>query len=124
MAPEPDIVLILSLLPLPLLLQRGTLPLLDAPSFQKKLKRQAAIISKRVHLPSAPDCPLYRRSAMSSPGEWYQALPPVTKVWLTTAVLSGVGAKLKLISPGLLHFAPALVFSKKLQVRLARDEPR
>ena len=36
---------------------------------------------------------------MSTPSEFYQALPPVSRVWLTAAVLSGIGAKLRLVQP-------------------------
>ena len=53
---------------------------------------------------------------MSSPAEWYQALPPVTKVWLTCAVVSGIAVKLRYIQWSLLAYAPPLIFSRNLQV--------
>lgn len=53
---------------------------------------------------------------MSSPAEWYQALPPVSKVWLTCAVVSGIAVKLQYIQWPLLAYLPPLIFSRKLQV--------
>ena len=63
---------------------------------------------------------------MSSPGEWYAALPPVTKVWLTSAVLSAIGAKLDLLDVKMLLLDWPKVVSK-LHVRgasWARSEGR
>ena len=54
---------------------------------------------------------------MSNPGEWYSLLPPVTKIWWTTAVLSALGVKLRLLSEAFLLYTPGLVFSKRMQVR-------
>ena len=53
---------------------------------------------------------------MATPAEWYYGLPIVSRVWLTGAVLTGVGAKFGLLSPMTIAFIPELTF-QHLQVK-------
>lgn len=52
---------------------------------------------------------------MSSPGDWYQSLPPVCKAWGTACVLCTVGVQLKLINPYDIYLDYPMVF-KKFQI--------
>lgn len=36
---------------------------------------------------------------MSTPQEWYAALPPVSKIWFTAAITTALGARFSLLSP-------------------------
>lgn len=48
----------------------------------------------------------------ATPQEWYSSLAPVTKVWLTGAVASGLLAKLGFLDPGLLALFWDKIFTK------------
>ena len=61
-------------------------------------------------------------AAMSSPREWYFSVPPITRAWLTAAVLASVGQRFGLVNPMLIMFNPALVVSK-FQARGPRPAP-
>jgi len=50
--------------------------------------------------------------ANTSPTELYMAIPPLTRVWLTAAVVATVGARFRAFQPQLLVFDPALVVGK------------
>jgi len=39
---------------------------------------------------------------MSSPGEWYSSLPPITKLLGTSCVLTTIGMEIGLVDPQLL----------------------
>lgn len=52
---------------------------------------------------------------MSSPGEWYQSLPPVCKVWGTACVLTTIGVQLSVIDPRSIYLDYPFVF-KKFQI--------
>lgn len=47
---------------------------------------------------------------MATPQEWYYGLPIVTRVWITGAVLSGIGARFGLLQPYTIAFIPSLTF--------------
>lgn len=47
-----------------------------------------------------------------SPEEWYFSLPIISRIWLTAAVTSGIGAKLGLIHPGQLAFLIPQIVNK------------
>lgn len=49
---------------------------------------------------------------MPTPQEWYNGLPIVSRIWLTAAVVSGLGTKLGLINPYLLIFSWEAVWHK------------
>lgn len=55
---------------------------------------------------------------MSSPSEWYAAIPPVTKAWFTSAVALGIGARFGWVAPKVLALDWDLIINK-LQVRAA-----
>ena len=47
---------------------------------------------------------------MATPAEWYNALPIVSRVWLSGAVLTGLGSKFGLFNPMTIAFIPDLTF--------------
>jgi len=49
---------------------------------------------------------------MSSPADWFNSLPKITRGYLTGAFLSTVAVQLGIISPQLLYFTPALAFGQ------------
>ena len=49
---------------------------------------------------------------MASPAEWYYALPIVSRVWLSGAVLSALGSKFGLFNAWTIAYIPQLAFMK------------
>lgn len=52
---------------------------------------------------------------MSSPGEWYQSLPPVSKFWGTACVLTTIAVQMSLVDVRVLYLDWPFVF-KKFQI--------
>ena len=52
---------------------------------------------------------------MSSPGEWYQSLPPVCKFWGTACVLTTIGVQMSVIDPRAIYLDYPMVI-KKFQI--------
>jgi len=51
----------------------------------------------------------------SSPGDWYQSLPPVCKAWGTACMASAVASQLGMIDLSMFHWSLPLVI-KKFQI--------
>ncbi|CAE7557774.1 DER1.1, partial [Symbiodinium sp. KB8] len=49
---------------------------------------------------------------MSSPQEWYNSLPPVTRIYMTAAVATTSLVSFGMLSPFTLHLDTSLLFSK------------
>lgn len=60
-------------------------------------------------------------AAQGGPAEWYAALPPITKAWFTSAILTGVAAKLEILDYKLLLLNWIKVIDK-LHVRVGGEE--
>lgn len=49
---------------------------------------------------------------MSSPQEWYSSLPPVSRVWITAAIVTALAGRFAVLDPRLLAFNWPLIWEK------------
>ena len=61
---------------------------------------------------------------MATPQEWYAALPPVSKFWLTAAVVTSLGGKLNLFNLGLVGLDLYDLYNNLKQVFFGTRLPR
>lgn len=57
---------------------------------------------------------------MATPQQWYQGLPPLTRYWLTAAVVTGFACRFGALPLNWLHLDWTLILTK-LQVRCAQE---